>query len=301
VLAPLLASLALLGADEPRICHGQLKPPTLVEKAMEFRRKFGLPSGRRYVRRVQRSGARRDDQGYAFTRREWRYWRQRSRIELSDKRPVDRYLARRPGLSAGASIEDDWPEGPYLLVRLTRDRAVHGSALKRLYPHRLRTVLARYPSAELRAVRDRISADRDALEAEGFDIQGLSIDTDASRVDVSMISARADHQAYFQARYGPTVRTFAAASDERIACAKLDGVRVSSTGRSLLLLWTHSSGEELATVELTEHRDRVEVGIVEREPLLGGPDDALRGRTRVQLSRPLGDRRVIDAATGLEP
>jgi hypothetical protein len=301
VLAPLLASLAILGGDEPRICHGQLKPPTVVERAMEFRRMFGLPSGRRHVRRVQRSGARRDDQGYAFTRREWRYWDLRTRIELSDKRRVERYLDRRPGLSGGISIEDEWPEGPYLQVLLTRDQAVHEPELKRRYRYRLKTALVQVPSAELRALQDRISADWDALEAEGFDIQAVGIDTEANRVDVSMISARADHQAYFHARYGAAVRTFAVPSDERLACARLDGVRVSSTGRSLVLLWTHSSGEELATVELTEHPDRVEVGIVEREPFFGGPDDAISGRTRVQLSRPLGDRRVIDAATGLEP
>jgi hypothetical protein len=112
-----------------------------------------------------------------------------------------------------------------------------------------------------------------------------------------MISTRTDHQAYFHARYGPSVTTFAAPDDERLECAKLDGYRVSSTGRSLVLLWTHSTGEELETVELTEHTDRVEVGIVQRVPYFGGPDDALRGRTRVQLSAPLGDRRVIDAAT----
>jgi hypothetical protein len=301
VLAPLLASLSLLGADEPRICHGQLKPPTVVEQAMAYRRMFGLPSGRRYVRRVQRSGARRDDQGYAFTRREWRYWRMRTRIELSDKRRVERYLDRRPGLSGGISIEDDWPAGPYLQVRVTRDPAVHQSALRRLYRHRLRAVAVEHPDPALQALRDRISADRDALEAEGFDIRGLGIDQDANRVVVHMVSSRSDHQQVFQERYGPAVLAFATPDDERLECEELDGYRVSSTGRSLVLLWTHSSGEELATVELTEHADRVEVGIVQRVPFFGGPDDARFGRTRVQLAAPLRGRRVIDAATGLTP
>jgi hypothetical protein len=296
VLAPVV--LAALFAP---VCHGQLAPPTPVEQAMEFRRAFGLPSGRAHVRRVQRSGARRDDQGFAFTRREWRYWNQRSRVEFSDKRAVERYLARRPALSAGISIEDDWPRRPYLQVRVTRAPERHERALRRRFRYRLEVVGVLYPSAELRAVQDRITADWDALEAEGFDIQGIGADPEANRVEVSMITARTDHEAYFQSRYGPTVRTFAVPSGDRLECADLDDVRVSSTGRSLVLLWTYSSGEALETVELTEHPDRVEVGIVQRVPFFGGPDDAHTGRTRVQLSAPLRGRRVIDAATGREP
>jgi hypothetical protein len=291
VLAPVV--LAALFAP---VCHGQLVPPTPVEQAMEFRRKFGLPSGRAHVRRVQRSGARRDDQGFAFTRREWRYWNQRYRVEFSDKRAVERYLARRPGLSGGLSIEDDWPRRPYLQVLVTRDPEVHEQALRRRYRYRLEAVAVQFPAAELRAIEEQIAADDQALAAEGFDVQFAVIED--NRVFVQMISTRTDHQAYFHARYGPSVTTFATADDERLDCARLDGVRVSSTGRSLVLLWTHSSGEELETVELTEHPDRVEAGVVQRVPYFGGPDDALRGRTRVQLSQPLGDRRVIDAATG---
>lgn len=293
MLAPVVLA-ALLGP----ICHGQLAPPTPVEEAMEFRRMFGLPSARAYVRRVQRSGARRDDQGFAFTRREWRYWRARDRISFSSKRRVERYLDRRPGLSAGLSIEDDWPEGAYLQVRLTRDRARHTPALKRRYRYRLRTVLVSYSESELEAVQDRISADDDALAAEGFDVRGSGVDPKSNRVLVQMVSARSDHQQVFAERYGPAVETFATPSDTRLDCARLDSYRAS--GNSLVLRWTYSSGEALETVELTEHPDRVEVGIVQRVPFFGGPDDAHDGRTRVQLSAPLGGRRVVDAATGLE-
>jgi hypothetical protein len=289
VLAPVV--LAALFAP---VCHGQLAPPTPVEEAMEFRRKFGLRDDRGFVRRLQRSDARRDDQGYAFTRREWRYWNQRGRIELSDKRAVDRYLARRPGLSGGLSIADDWPRRPYLRVLVTRDPEVHERALRRRYRYRLEVVAVQYPSAELRAIEERIAADDEALTADGFDVQSSLIED--NRIYVQMFSTRTDHQAYFEARYGPSVTTFAAPDDERLECAKLDGYRVSSTGQSLVLLWTYSSGEELETVELTEHADRVEIGIVQRVPYFGGPDDALPGRTRVQLAQPLGDRRVVDAA-----
>jgi hypothetical protein len=294
VLAPLV--LAALFAP---VCHGQLVPPTPVEQAMAYRRQFGLPSGRAHVRRVQRSGAQRDEQGFAFTRREWRYWDKRALIQDTASR-VDGYVDRRPGLEGGMSIEDDWPKGPYLLVRVTRDPERHQAALRRIYPYRLRTTAVQYPGVDLLALQDRIADDQDALEAEGFDIRSLGVDIEANRVAVQMVSARADHQAYFHARYGPAVVTFATPEDARNACQRLDSVRVSSTGRSLLLRWTYSSGEALETVELTEHADRVEVGIVQRTPFFGGPDDAHSGRTRVQLSQPLGDRRVIDAATGRE-
>jgi hypothetical protein len=199
------------------------------------------------------------------------------------------------------SIEDDWPNGPYLLVRVTRDRERHQAALRRIYPYRLRTATVRYSGQELGAVQDRVWADDDALEAEGFDVRGLGVDIDRNRVMVQMVSARTDHEAYFQSRYGPAVTTFAVPDETRIACARLHGARVSSTGRSLLLRWIYSIGEWLETVELTEPADRVKIGIVQRVPLFGGPDDAHEGRVRVQLSRPLGDRRVIDAATGREP
>lgn len=294
MLAPVVLA-ALLGP----VCHGQLAPPTVVERAMAYRENFGLRHDRAYVRRVQRSGARRDDQGYAFTRREWRYWNQRSRVEFSDKRAVERYLDRRPGLSAGISIEDDWPRRPYLQVRVTRDPERHEQALRLRYRYRLETVPVQQPDAALRALQDRISADRDALEAEGFVIRLLGVDDETNRVVVHLITRRGDHQQVFQQRYGPQVSTFAVPEPTRLDCAKLDRVRVSSTGRSLRLDWFHGRGETLEGVELAEHDDRVEIGIVLRVDAFFRYDDARPAHTRVQLSRPLADRRVIDAATGL--
>jgi hypothetical protein len=297
VLAPVLASLALMGADQP-VCHGQHRPPTKVEQAMRFRRLFGLPSDRAHVRRVQRSDARRDDQGFAFTKREWRYWRTRTRIELSDKSRLERYLDRHPGLLAGVSIEDDWPAGPYLMVWLTRDQAVHDAELKRRYPYRLRTALVQYPREDLEAIEDTISADRDALEAEGFDVRNVGIDTETNRVVVHMVSPRPDHLEYFQARYGPEVHTIAVPEPTRLDCQKLQRVRVSSTGRSVRLDWVYSRGDEFERVEVAERGDRVEIGIVLRVDAFFRFSDARPDSTRVVLSRPLGKRRLIDAATG---
>ena len=153
----MLAPVVLAALFAP-VCHGQLAPPTPVEQAMEFRRKFGLPAGRRHVRRVQRSGARRDDQ-----------------------------------------------------VLVTRNPERHQRALRERYRFRLRVVEVLHPVAELRALEERIDADRAALEAEGFDIRLVYYDVERGDVLVQMVSARTDHEAYFEARYGPYVTTFAVA------------------------------------------------------------------------------------------
>ena len=193
------------------------------------------------------------------------------------------------------SIEDDWPRGPYLLVRVTRDRERHQAALRRIYPYRLRTATVQYSGVELDALQDRIAADREALEAEGFDVRSLSIDIEANGVHVQMVSTRADHQAYFHARYGPAVTTFATREDTRPDCAKLDRVRVSSTGRSLRLDWFHGRSDDLERVELTEHDNRVEVGIVLRVDAFFAPRRRAAGahaRAAQQAARrPPRDRR----------
>ena len=303
MLAPVVLA-ALLASP---VCHGQQAPPTpeqerqrTLEGYSHARASFGFRSDIAYVEMLIRRGRWESDVGFIpVTRAEDRYLQLRDRIELGGR--AYRYLRKRRDLSGGVSIEDDWPKGPYLLVRVTRDRERHQAALRRIYPHRLRTVAVRYSGVALLALQDRISADLEALEAEGFDIRSHGLDIEANRVRVQMVSARTDHQQVFADRYGPAVETFATADDTRLECADLDGVRVSSTGRSLVLRWTYSSGEALEAVELTEHPDRVEVGIVQRVPFFGGPDDAHAGRTRVQLSAPLRGRRVIDAATGRAP
>ena len=295
----MLAPVVLAALFAP-VCHGQLAPPTPVEQAMEFRRKFGLPAGRRHVRRVQRSGARRDDQGFGFTRREWRYWNQRYRVEMSDKRAVERYLARRPGLKAGISIEDDWPRRPYLQVLVTRNPERHQPALRDRYRFRLRVVEVLHPVAELQALEERIDADRDALEAEGFDIRLVYYDVERGDVLVQMVSARTDHEAYFEARYGPYVTTFAVADEKEPACADLDGVRVSERRphAPAALDVQHRRGALARRADRARRprrgRDRpARAGLRRARRRPHGPHDRAAQRT---ARRPPGDRRRDRAA-----
>jgi hypothetical protein len=298
VLAPLLASLALFGGEP--VCHGQIREPrptSVVEQAIGYRGIFGFRRDRAYVRRVQRTG-RSDETGVAFTPREWRYLRMRSRIENSGW-GVDRYLRRHPDLSGGTSIEDDWPRGPYLLVRLTRDQALHEAELKRIYryPENLRTALVPYSERYLRDVQDAL--DWDAAEADGFDIRGTSVDIDYHRVAVDLVTARTDHARYFAERYGPAVVTRVIATEPTyLSCAQTRGYRLSPGGRSLRLLYFSGGSGRFERVELTERGGRVDVGIVERRSH-GFETADLRFESRViRLRRPLGDRRVVDAGTG---
>ncbi len=82
-----------------------------------------------------------------------------------------------------------------------------------------------------------------------------------------------------------------------LECARLDGYRADE-GTGLRLFWTTGGGGELERVEVAEYDDRVVIGVVERVP--NGPRtlEAAGAQHVVTLSRPLGDRKVIDATTG---
>ena len=124
MLAPVLAALAL-------VCHGQYAPLTdeqqrqaALERYAEQRASFGFRSDIPYVEELIRRGVWEYDVGYIpVTPAENRYLRLRDRLFLG--RRAERYLRVRRDLDGGISIEDDWPRGPYLLVRLTRDQAAH--------------------------------------------------------------------------------------------------------------------------------------------------------------------------------
>lgn len=294
----LLASLALAGGGaEERICHGQLRPPSRLQRAIDFRREYGLRSDRDWVRRLVRTRRTSQEWDSPLTRRERRYFSLRNRLRAP--RAVDVYLARRPGLSGGISIEGDYPT-PYLHIRVTRDRAVHEPELRRLYPfpdRNLRVSQVQFSYDELLAAQDRI--DWDALEADDFDVTSTWPDIDTNRLIVALITKRTDHVQVFAARYGPAVMPVVIATEQTaLECTKADAYRPSADGRSLRVLWTTGGGARFERIELMERRGRVEIGIVERVP--NGPrtsEGIPAGRT-VRLSRPLGGRRVVDAATG---
>ena len=83
-----------------------------------------------------------------------------------------------------------------------------------------------------------------------------------------------------------------------LVCNKTIAYEIAADGRSIVLHWTTGGGATLERIELAEHADRVEVGVVERVP--NGPRtlEARSAEHRVALGARLGDRAVVDAATG---
>jgi hypothetical protein len=188
------AAVALAGGApaEARMCPIPTpRRPTRIERYQRQRRTFGFRADRAYVRKLIRRGAYEYDTGYIpVTPRENRYLRLRDKLELGDR--ARRYLHARKDLSGGVSIEDGWPREPYVLVRLTRRRAHHTRALRRLarYPHNLRTKLVRISERQLGLLQDRI--DWDAAQADGFYVTSTGPDIDTGKVDVELITRRAD-------------------------------------------------------------------------------------------------------------
>jgi hypothetical protein len=292
MLAELLSGVALL-------CNGQLAPPSPDEQRaetlrtyVEQRAQFGFRADRAYVRRLARQERRM--YGFPVTAAEGRYLRQRNRLQLESR--VQRYISARPAVSGGVSIEDGWPGKPYWLVRVTADATRHRAAMRKLsrFPVRVRRVA--HSERSLRRLQDSI--DFDAPAADGFQVSSTSVDIERNAVAIELITDRKDHREYFRARYGRLVRTFVIATRAtELACSKASAYQPVSGG--LRLHWITGGGAELERVEVTEHPGRVEVGIVERIPNGPRTQEARAASTRVDLTAPLGDREVVDAATGL--
>lgn len=220
---------------------------------------------------------------------------------LLDELPaVKRYVAREArDVFGGISLERDRRPSPYLMVRFTRDRARHEAALKRLfpYPDRLRTAQVARTQAELYRLKDRVAADWEALEAEGFAMSTVGVHISGNVVNVTVITRREDAQAFFAARYGDAVRVDVIAREPyKLVSTKAEGYTVSRSGRTLRLRWTTNSVYDLVRVEVRETQRRVTARIVERAPNGVVTLIAVEKQKLLRLQRPLGRREVFDAA-----
>ncbi len=300
MLVPVVVA-ALLASP---VCHGQHAPLTPEQKRqaeLEYyadqRASFGFRSDIPYIEELIRRGVWEYDVGdIPVTAAENRYLRLRDRLELG--RRASRYLRARRDLSGGISIEDDWPREPYLLVRLTRNRARHEAALRRRarFPDNLRTVEVARSERQLNRLANRIGRDDRELDAAGFQLSAWGAEIDSNAVEVELITARTDHAEYFAQRYGPVTTKVIATEPTQLECADAKRYEIADGGTALILHWGSSGQAEPAGVELREYPDRVEVGVVERLPSGGYTLDLRSYTSRVALSAPLGDRAVIDAA-----
>ncbi len=311
--AALLVSVAVLAFAAPaqaqeRLCPPPSTPPKAPTSAerdraelqghANRRAEFGFRHDLAYVNGLLERGESWQYDRTDFmpvTRRERRYLERRLEIASTD---VYRYLERHRGLSGGASVKDAWPKDPYLLVRVTRDPAKHLAALRRLLPYDVRVKKVRHSEAELRRAADAINRDDDALREAGFVVADLDVDFDAGRTRVELGTARADAAAYFAQRYGPLVQTaVVATSVTKLECRRGESFEIAPDGRTLTLSWSGSADAVLERIEMVEHADRVEVGVVER--VSTGPSaEGVIGRVPVTLAAPLGVRPVIDAESG---
>lgn len=286
------------GAAQEPFCR---PPPreTRMQLYQQVRGEFGFRTDAAYIRSLIRRGLvlTWDVQRFPMTHRELRYLKLRDRLDLGAR--AERYLRRRPWLDGGVSIEDAWPRDPYLLVRLTRDRAEHTRALRRVarYPRLLRTRTVPVSERALGRLTDRI--DSGAAERDGLVPVSWGPDIDRSVVEIELITKRTDHLAYFRERYGPHVATRVIATElYSPACTALYDYRAGPEPAQLTIGWEAGGGAKLDHVQVAESDDRVVLGVVVQAP--NGPRTAelRREEAAVTLSRPLGDRTVVDATTG---
>jgi hypothetical protein len=122
-------------------------------------------------------------------------------------------------------------------------------------------------------------------------------DIDRSVVKIELITKRTDHLAYFRKRYGRHVATLVIATERYSpACTPINSYETD--GARLKIGWEAGGDVELDHVEVTEGEDRVTVGVVVQSYNGGQTLESSTAYTTVELSRPLGDRTLIDATTG---
>ncbi|HKG62563.1 MAG TPA: hypothetical protein VKB28_00735 [Solirubrobacteraceae bacterium] len=300
--AVLALSPGAQAAQEPMCRPLPERPrPTKVEIYQQIREAHGFRHDRAYVRRLMKRGVyTRDIERFPVTRRERRYVELRGRLDLG--RRAYRYLARRPAIDGGTSIEDAWPRDPYLLVRVTRDRAKHARAIRRLalQPRYVRMKLVELSERALDRLRDRI--DTRAAARDGIHVKISSYDTDAAKVDLQVITERADAAAYFRERYGPRIRVRVIARTlTSPGCAGLWDATAGPGPNEVTIGWEGGGGATFDHAQVAEYDDRVVIGVVAQLPNGFRTADLRREQAVVTLSRPLGDRAVIDATTGRTP
>jgi hypothetical protein len=303
-LVAVAASAALLAAAPAAhaACHyvKQRSAKTeRIEDAISARQLWGLPHSRALVRRLDHDKAAIERQydiliDFPLTAREARYFEDRYLVSEEAGR-VGRLAERVRGLSGGVSIEDDYPRGAYVLLRVTR----------RVQAARLRSFRRRAPRLHLRRVetseralgrlQDVIDDDSTFQETNGIDFQSSGVDIDRNQVEFEFSSERPDAEALLRARYGRKV-FLTRVPAWRPGCANPDAYRLEPDGRTLTVFWTTSGSARNPRVEVREIGDRVLIGAVSDFPPTVTADAQSRSAS-VTLPQPLAQRRVVSIVT----
>jgi hypothetical protein len=307
-LACAVALLLLVpaGADAA-VCSYEKPEPKLsraeerLRSAIGTRELYGLPHGRRYVRRVHADEAnvRRGAENPPFipvTARESAYLGDRLRItDPRETRRVDAYMRRHRKVFGAPSVGDDYPRRPYLQIRVTRDVARHRAAIRRLYRPRFEIKRVAFSKPEL--TRIYRSIDGKALEAEGIHL--LDKGQRADGIELSVATTRKDVRAVVRRLYGPAVTVdVEGPTPTFFSCTSPERYELEPDGRTLRVHFTHSSSIRPKEVEVVESAGEVRLGVVyesDRGGLINA--DQQPYTLRVTLAAPLGDRAVRSIQT----
>jgi hypothetical protein len=299
----ILAAFPASAAAQEKVCDVPT-PAAAAERTLQdyirVREYPGFRSDRAYVQSLLARGLRRTPVGdIPATPREARYLFFRERLALGAV--GQRYLRKHPGSTAWWSVKDNWPNEPYIVVHVTGDPQRMLARLKPVarFPRNLRVERVRYSERELDRIENRINGDYGRLRKARFTLAGSEVNLDTNRIQVAVATRRTDAAAYFAKRYGPAVRTRVISPDPTLLeCATAEPYEIAPDGMSLNLAWTTGGGAVTERIEVTEHPDRVEIGIVERVPVGARTLEGRAATAVAPLSAPLGARAVYDASRG---
>jgi hypothetical protein len=289
-LNPSAAKAGGLCDERPQLSEFELR----VLDAIRSRAAFGFRHDRPYVIWVLRHYRR------GLTPAERDYLRLRNRLQVLAP-IVSAYVGSLPaGVSAGVALADS-PGRPLVLVRVTRDAALHQAELRRRfpYPENVDVVEVPYSLDLLRGLFSRVFFDRQALRQAGFHVLGGGVDIGANRANVLLITRRPDAQAYFEARYGPVQVELIARTLTSRRCTSPNVYTLSRDGRTLRVFWTTHPSSRLIRVRTRRGRRELRLGVVERIRNGGGAGIAVSRHALVRLRQPLGPRGVVGATSGL--
>jgi hypothetical protein len=228
--------------------------------------------------------------------------------EEADRVSVDADLVDRAGAVFARSPDDlaeltwHWHEGQWAVrVMVTRDIERYRAVLRgRLDPERVVVGRAHLSNRDLEALQRRVTGELGELRELGVDVQwvcvgpGRCLEVEYFAVD------REGSVRLLRDRFGPALKPLWVAP-ERLGEEAQPFASWVIDGHALTVFYgLGQNGERPGGCTAEEHPDRVIVRLTIRAPqgiatLIGG---FMRSHATVKLSEPLGDRVVIDAASG---
>jgi hypothetical protein len=288
------------------VCDGRL--PARFERQIlvgqQFREAHGLPTDPAYVETVLRAPDSRrlsTEEPYLVSPAERRYLADRQVVQDHIYHVTEYVRKYARDVDGGISIEDDFPAGAYVAVRLTRDLEKHAAVLSKV-PERVRVIGVRFTEREIQRQADRFTPRVfRSLRRRGIDVVSVGDDIARNGVDAEVISRRPDAAAAVEGFFasGPPVRaTVIGKRPYRRVCVRAGRYRPDRTGKALRVTWSTYADYRRPRVKAYESKRAVRIEVRESAP--NGPMTLLgAGRSAVvRLKAPLANRKVVDAESG---